>query len=80
MDNGWNPTCDWKDCGSPAATHVRYGFSANLDDTHAVSFHGDYCLRHSGYIDDTFTNTRRTPIGGCPDGCDLGGMKVIQAR
>lgn len=80
MDNGWKTTCDWKDCGSLAASHVRYGFSADLDSPKAVSFHGDYCLRHSGYIGETFTNTRMTTLGECPDGCDLGGMKIIQAH
>ena len=69
--------CDWKDCGSNAANHVRYGFSADPDRAPEVAFHGDYCSRHSDYIEEAFTNTRKFPLGECPDGCDFGGMKVI---
>ena len=80
MESGRKAHCDWKNCGASADAHVRYGFSENPNRAPVVAFHGDYCIRHNGYIDETFTNTRRFPLGECPDGCDWGGMKIIQTR
>ncbi|HEX3102426.1 MAG TPA: hypothetical protein VHQ01_11565 [Pyrinomonadaceae bacterium] len=77
MDNKMLINCDWNNCGSFAATHVRYGYSPYPDRAPAVGFHGDYCWRHTGYIEEYFTNTERVPIGKCPDECGFGGMRVV---
>ena len=77
MDSGREKSCDWKNCGAKAASHLRYGYSAYPDKEPAVGFHGDYCWRHIDYIEEYFTSTDRVPIGECPDNCGPSGMRVV---